>query len=267
MSLDIECAAPAWKTQRRRHQPIEENGRFSNPFAKASAEAETGRRHFPPRLSDSYVPRRMMKEVYQNLAEESRPEGTRKVPQPDRSQESTRPNRRHYRGKTNNKNDHFDNRTEATWEHQHIQSKARAFCDEGMRACEQPATEMSMEKTMNRKQRVTSLQQQRNGVPLMHMGDHHFSNPEYSGGFWKQEGIAPSLTLRKRVPPVHHTKTLELDEEMLLWKAPRRATFEEKQKDLERRAEMNAVSMLPKARKQNASSKYSSLLASTKEPS
>jgi len=91
------------------------------------------------------------------------------------------------------------------------------------------------------------------------MGDKNFSNPEYSQGFWAQEGVVPSLTMRKRVPPVHHTKTLELDSEMLLWKAPRRATFAEKQKDNERRAEMNDVSLLPEARKQKALSMYTRL--------
>merc|ERR1711924_117610 len=103
---------------------------------------------------------------------------------------------------------------------------------------------------MGRKKRVSSLQQMRNCLPVSHMGDKNFSNPEYSQGFWAQEGVVPSLTMRKRVPPVHHTKTLELDSEMLLWKAPRRATFAEKQKDNERRAEMNDVSLLPEARKQ-----------------
>jgi len=98
----------------------------------------------------------------------------------------------------------------------------------------------------------------RNGLPLMHMGDKLYSNPEYSDNYWKGE-VIPSLELRKREPPVHHTKTLEMDEEMLNWKAPRRATFAEKQKELERREEMASVGLLPKARKQNAMSKYSSL--------
>lgn len=115
---------------------------------------------------------------------------------------------------------------------------------------------------MNRKQRVLSVAQMRNGVQQMHMGDKCYSNPEYSSKFWAQEGVIPSLTLRKRGKPVHHTKTLDLDEDMLMWKAPRRATFAEKQKELERRAEMNAVSLLPKARKHNAVAKYSSLAQS-----
>lgn len=254
--MDIDGAAPNWKTQRRRQPPLESNGRFSNPFESACAQQPGGRRHFAPRLSDSFVPRRMMKEVQQSFDMEPRPEGTRKVPQPDRSQESTRPNRKHFNGDDG----HYHNCTTNTWEDRSfVQSKKRVYCEEGGRAVEQPAREMSMERTMGRKQRVTSLQQMRNGLPQMHNGDKYYNNPEYSDKFWAQEGVTPSFTMRKRVQPVHHTKTLEMDEEMLLWKAPRRATFAEKQKDLERRDEMNTVSLLPKARKQNAVSKYSKL--------
>ena len=114
---------------------------------------------------------------------------------------------------------------------------------------------------MGRKKRVSSLEEMRNGMPQMHMGDKLYSNPEYSDGYWKKEGGHPSYVLRKRIPNggVQHTKTLELTEEQLLWKPPKRATFAEKQREMERRADMTSVSLLPKARKHNALAKYSSL--------
>lgn len=236
---------------------MESNGRFSNPFESVCVAQAGGRQHYAPRRSDSFVPRRLKKEVHQNLDSEPRPEGTRKVPQPDRSHESTRANRKHYTGSQG----HHDNCTTDTWDHSFVQSKMRVVCDDGERAVEQPAREMSMERTMNRKQRVTCVDRMRNGVPQMSNGDKPYNNPEYCAKFWAQEGVVPSSKMHTRGKPVHHTKTLELDEEMLMWKAPKRATFAEKQKDLERRAEMSSVSLLPKARKQNAISKYSSLLA------
>jgi len=96
-----------------------------------------------------------MKEVHQKLGGEPRPEGTRKVPQPDRSQESTRPNRRHFSGSTveNSHEPHYDNRTSDTWERHHVQTRARVFGDDGVRAVEKPAAELSMEKNMGRKKR------------------------------------------------------------------------------------------------------------------
>lgn len=201
------------------------------------------------------------------------------MPQPNRDSESRRPNRRHFKGEDG----HHDNCTSETWDQSAgIQTKARCWAEGdyegkaiGLRRGDQPAHEVSLEKTMDRKKRVPTIMDSRNGLQQMHNSDAANSNPEYlkywigpkywagQGFYWQQEGGCPSLEMRNREPNggVHHCKTLEMTEEQLLWKAPKRATFKEKQEELERRAEMNAVSLLPKARKQNASAKYSGLHA------
>jgi len=83
--VDIDKAFPNWKFQRRAHPPHEEDGRFDNPFEKMPGGASLGRRHFPPQMSKSYEPKRILKEGFPAQAAEVKPEGTRKVPQPDRN--------------------------------------------------------------------------------------------------------------------------------------------------------------------------------------
>ena len=86
MPGDIDGSFPNWKIQRRGHPPIEEDGRFSNPFEKDPTDANRGRKHFDAPMSKSWAPKRMMKPGQPAKGREDRPEGTRKVPQPDRSE-------------------------------------------------------------------------------------------------------------------------------------------------------------------------------------
>lgn len=276
--MDIEGAQPNWRMQSRTRPPAGSEG-FKNNIeidfsgvkqsAASSVGDNRGCRHFPAKLSDSWMPRRMLKECIQNLDSSFRPEGTRKVPQPDRSAEMTRFSRRRYDGDTGNVDNcgrltsgaepHFDNQTAATWDSKYVQSRRRVFDEYGDRMAERPADELSMERTMCRKKRVDL------GTGKDIQGNKCYNNPEYSHKYWSQEGLNPSGTMRKRVTPIHSTHTLDMDEDTLNWKPPRRATFAEKQQHNAKRDEMNEVSLLPKTRKQNAAAKYSSLLKTAQQ--
>lgn len=270
---DIEGAHPNWRFQSRRPPPDGSEGFKNNielDFSGIKESAATsvgdnrGCRHFPPRLSESWMPRRLLKEVTQNLDNSFRPEGTRKVPQPDRSAEMTRWHKRRFEGvagtvdevgRLQQNEPHFDNLTAGTWDSKYIQSKRRVFAECGDRMVARPSDELSMERTMCRKKRV-DLGSNDKDI----QGNKCYSNPEYSHKYWSQEGLNYNSTMRVRVPPVHSTHTLDMNEEMLNWKAPRRHTFAQKQAMNGKRDEMNDVSLLPKSRRQNAASKYSSLL-------
>merc|ERR1711918_54811 len=72
----------------------------------------------------------------------------------------------------------------------------------GLRRGDQPAHEVSLEKTMDRKKRVPTIMGSRNGLQQMHNSDAANSNPEYlkywigpkywagQGFYWQQEGGA-----------------------------------------------------------------------------
>ena len=94
MPGDIDGSFPNWKIQTRGHPPVEEDGRFSNPFMKNPDGESQGRKHYDAPMSKSWAPRRLMKPGQPAKGKEDRPEGTRKVPQPDRSEvgESLHPN-------------------------------------------------------------------------------------------------------------------------------------------------------------------------------
>jgi len=300
----------------------------------ATAGAGLGCKHFKAQLSESYMPRRLKKEVSQHSDTRirfcslpccsalthwcARPEGVRMVPQKTnmgagkglhfKGEEMSRLNMRGYCGNAAAVNDvgtllggsesHYHNRTNQTWEKNHIQTKARVFVDGGERAVEQPAREFILEKNLQRKKRV-DLSGRDQGI----QGGKCYSDPSYSQKYWTQEGLNPcgrmcvashalsvplcdsrSISLVQHTLPVQtcqsfsiseylfdrlvreknavqSTHTLDMDEQTLNWKAPRRPTFAEKQQQNANRDDVNDVSMLPNTRRQNAAAKYSSLLA------
>lgn len=243
----------------------------------ATAGAGLGCKHFKAQLSESYMPRRLKKEVSQHSDTRIRPEGVRMVPQKTnmgagkglhfKGEEMSRLNMRGYCGNAAAVNDvgtllggsesHYHNRTNQTWEKNHIQTKARVFVDGGERAVEQPAREFILEKNLQRKKRV-DLSGRDQGI----QGGKCYSDPSYSQKYWTQEGLNPcGRMLVREKNAVQSTHTLDMDEQTLNWKAPRRPTFAEKQQQNANRDDVNDVSMLPNTRRQNAAAKYSSLLA------
>jgi len=283
---DIEGSKPNWYMQSMRPAPDGSAGKMSNLKSDcggihqtaATAGAGLGCKHFPPQRSDCYMPRRLKKEVHQTFDTTVKPEGTRKVPQKTykgpgqgahfKGDEMTRIGKLGYCGTTGSVNDmgsliggpetHYANRTAQTWERHHIQTKARVYDTDGERMVEKPAREFVLEGKLQRKKRVDlSLTGQQTT-----QGGKCYSDPSYSAKYWAQEGLNPCGRMLVREQPVHSTHTLEMDEATLNWKAPRRATFAEKQQQNAQRDDVNEVSMLPKTRRQNAAAKYSSLLAS-----
>jgi len=243
----------------------------------ATAGAGLGCKHFKAQLSESYMPRRLKKEVSQHSDTRIRPEGVRMVPQKTnmgagkgvhfKGEEMSRLNKRGYCGNAAAVNGvgtlvggsevHYHNRTNQTWEKNYIQTKARVFVDGGERAVEQPAREFILEKNLQRKKRV-DLSGRNQGI----QGGKCYSDPSYSQKYWAQEGLNPcGRMLVREKNAVQSTHTLDMDEQTLNWKAPRRPTFAEKQQQNANRDDVNDVSMLPNTRRQNAAAKYSSLLA------
>ena len=73
--------------------------------------------------------------------------------------------------------------------------KTRAACNESYL--------YDMEGYMNRKQRITSLEQQRNGVPVATSGDKFYKEADREPGFYQKGGLIPGSTivLRKSGKP------------------------------------------------------------------
>eukprot|EP00656_Telonema_subtile_P038460 TRINITY_DN4335_c0_g1_i2.p1 TRINITY_DN4335_c0_g1~~TRINITY_DN4335_c0_g1_i2.p1 ORF type:complete len:162 (-),score=42.39 TRINITY_DN4335_c0_g1_i2:322-807(-) len=138
-----------------------------------------------------------------------------------------------------------------------LQGKARVLCKDGYRASECSSKELPFELELSRKKRVD--------VKADHGGNRGakcFSNPEYSKGYWAQEGINPTLQMRLRPKhPVVTTHTFEATEEMLNFLPPPRPSFNQKQTANALRDDTNTVSLLPSPTRVNVLSKYASLMA------
>jgi hypothetical protein len=97
---------------------------------------------------------------------------------------------------------------------------------------------------MNRKQRLNSLEEQRNGIPCVSKGDKYYKSPEYMPGYCAAGGLIPgsSIVARKSAKPQPKKKSeigeTQTKEKKFLM------TYAEKQKYLEKKYDMEQIRYL-----------------------
>ena len=104
--------------------------------------------------------------------------------------------------------------------------------------------EYNMESYMNRKQRVTSVDDLRNGIPCSSQGDKYYKSPEYMPGYCAAGGLIPgsSIVARKSAKPQPKKKseigeTTAKEKKFLM-------TYAEKQNYLEKKYDMEQIRFL-----------------------
>ena len=60
------------------------------------------------------------------------------------------------------------------------------------------AAEYALEKQLQEKTRVTDIQQKRNGIAVMALGDKSYKHPERSSDFYKSGGLVSGSSIRMR---------------------------------------------------------------------
>lgn len=119
--------------------------------------------------------------------------------------------------------------------------------DDGVPAHLRQSSEYDMEGYMNRKQRVTSVVQQRNGIPVAVPGDRPFKDVTHEPGYCAKGGLIPgsSIQMRKSAKPVF--KKNESDSPTNKKKGKDKSmsmTYEQRQEMLERDYDRKQVEIL-----------------------
>ena len=106
-------------------------------------------------------------------------------------QEKGRPLLRQAPEGADNKSD--SNQISADWKTKH-----NVVLPNGVRAHSVRSEEYQLEPIMNRKARLTTLTELRNGIDVAVLGDKPYRSPEMSSKFYHQEGLVPGSTIKPR---------------------------------------------------------------------
>ena len=106
--------------------------------------------------------------------------------------------------------------------------------------------EYNMETYMNRKQRIGSLEEQRNGIPCANQGDKFYKSPEYMPGYCAAGGLIPgsSIVARKSAKPEPKKKVESESGTKQETKKKSTLTYAEKVKLLEKKYDMDQIKFL-----------------------
>ena len=100
---------------------------------------------------------------------------------------------------------------------------------------------------MTQKQRIKSLYDQRNGLPMTSLGDKNYKHPDYTPGFFKDGGLIPGSTNQLKLKSGGNGKSIDFYSGLKLGGGPLnpgRKTWTQAVKEQQLNEELDAVGSL-----------------------